>query len=264
MRALRYAFDQRLSQSNCCSNGGSSQKCLFKNTCFSKAAKCVFFRQPRSIFAFPVENCFCHSPQWKHSRRGSHTEREVIDLWASTNPYEVLGVGEQATIEEIRSAYYTQSKRYHPDRAHANKSAEASAESFQKVSAAYSLLIDPESRRLYDRIQERQRGLRNRFSDIPINPAMDRNPDIEFARASEIFHSRRPPSARSYQYHENPMPSSSSFRSSSTRLTNNVPATQNVWGGTDSWNFTRCIRWFVCLLVGITTVYCTPDMWGEN
>ncbi|KER31115.1 hypothetical protein T265_02567 [Opisthorchis viverrini] len=228
MRAFRYTFDQRLSQANCCKNG------------------------------------FCLSPQWKRCRRASHTEREVIDLWASTNPYEVLGVGEQATMEEIRSAYYTQSKRFHPDRAHASKSEEASAESFQKVSAAYSLLIDPESRRLYDRIQERQRGLRNRFYDIPINPAMDRNPDNEFARASEIFHSRRPPSARSYQYHENPTPSSSPFRSSSTRLTTNLPTTQNIWNGTDSWNFARCIRWFVCLLVGITTVYCTPDIWGEN
>ncbi len=62
--------------------------------------------------------------------------------------YEVLGVGRDASPEEIKKAYRKLAIRYHPDRNPDNKSAE---EQFKKASEAYGVLADPEKRSRYDR-----------------------------------------------------------------------------------------------------------------
>lgn len=64
---------------------------------------------------------------------------------STDNAYDVLGVSRTATNEEIVSAYRTASFKHHPDRCG------GSAQEFQKVSAAYELLIDPERRARYDK-----------------------------------------------------------------------------------------------------------------
>jgi DnaJ-class molecular chaperone len=64
------------------------------------------------------------------------------------DPYVVLGVARAATDDEIKSAYRSLAKKYHPDR---NPGDHASAERFKKVSAAYDLLGDPEKKRRFDR-----------------------------------------------------------------------------------------------------------------
>jgi molecular chaperone DnaJ len=61
--------------------------------------------------------------------------------------YEVLGVSRQATAEEIKKAYRQAALKYHPDRNPGNKEAE---EKFKEAAEAYSILIDPEKRRIYD------------------------------------------------------------------------------------------------------------------
>ena len=62
--------------------------------------------------------------------------------------YKVLGVGKNATDEEIKKAYRKLARRYHPDRNPADKQAE---ERFKEVSQAHDVLADPEKRKAYDR-----------------------------------------------------------------------------------------------------------------
>ncbi len=61
--------------------------------------------------------------------------------------YEVLGVKKGASTDEIKRAYRTLSKKYHPDRNQKDPSAEAK---FKEVQHAYSVLNDPKKRAQYD------------------------------------------------------------------------------------------------------------------
>ncbi|KAM8991245.1 dnaJ homolog subfamily C member 30, mitochondrial [Ara ararauna] len=62
--------------------------------------------------------------------------------------YEVLGVPATATAAQIKTAYYEQSFRYHPDR---NAGSAAAASRFTAVSEAYRVLGSATLRRKYDR-----------------------------------------------------------------------------------------------------------------
>lgn len=66
------------------------------------------------------------------------------------NYYEVLGVSKDATKEEIRKAYKTLAKKYHPD---LNKNSSESETKFKEINEAYEVLKDPEKRRKYDELQ---------------------------------------------------------------------------------------------------------------
>lgn len=61
--------------------------------------------------------------------------------------YEVLGVGRDATPEEIKKAYRKLAVRFHPDRNPGDSSAE---EQFKQASEAYSVLGDSRKRSRYD------------------------------------------------------------------------------------------------------------------
>ena len=65
---------------------------------------------------------------------------------ASNDYYAVLGVDRTATAEEIRKAYRSLARKYHPD---VNK-AEDAATKFNEVQEAYDTLCDAEKRRSYD------------------------------------------------------------------------------------------------------------------
>lgn len=64
------------------------------------------------------------------------------------DPYLTLGVGRDASEEDIRRAFHRLAKENHPDLHPGNS---ARAERFKKVSAANDIIGDPEKRRLYDR-----------------------------------------------------------------------------------------------------------------
>lgn len=63
------------------------------------------------------------------------------------NYYEVLGVSKTASQEEIKKAYRSMARKYHPDINKEDKNAEAK---FKKVSEAYAVLSDPEKKSQYD------------------------------------------------------------------------------------------------------------------
>ena len=64
------------------------------------------------------------------------------------NPYEILGVGKDASDDEIKSAYRKLAKTYHPD---LNPNDEQAAQTFKDISAAYEFLKDSEKRAAFDR-----------------------------------------------------------------------------------------------------------------
>ena len=62
--------------------------------------------------------------------------------------YEILGISQSASDQEIKSAYRRQAVKYHPDKNPGDRSAE---EKFKEAAEAYSVLGDPQKRAQYDR-----------------------------------------------------------------------------------------------------------------
>lgn len=76
------------------------------------------------------------------ARRGFHaTASQGIK-----DPYQTLGVYKQAAASEIKKAYYSLAKKYHPD---TNKDPKAK-DRFAEIQSAYEILSDPQKRKQYD------------------------------------------------------------------------------------------------------------------
>lgn len=74
------------------------------------------------------------------------------------NPYEVLGVKEGASEEEIKKAYRELARKYHPDRYSDNPLSELAQEKMKEINEAYNALIKGSDNKGYN-----NRGSNNRY-----------------------------------------------------------------------------------------------------
>jgi curved DNA-binding protein CbpA len=92
---------------------------------------------------------------------------------AAANHYELLEVPSEASSQELRQAFRSLSKRYHPD---TTDLPEAEArEAFRRLQQAYLTLSDPERRRSYDatlRAPLPLRPLRTAPKPVPVRRAL--------------------------------------------------------------------------------------------
>lgn len=65
--------------------------------------------------------------------------------------YQILGVSDKASPDEIKKAYRRLAKKYHPD---ANPNDKAAAERFKEISEAQAILSDPDQRKQYDMMRK--------------------------------------------------------------------------------------------------------------
>lgn len=61
--------------------------------------------------------------------------------------YDILGIGRNASMDEVKNAFRTSARKYHPD---INKDPDAE-DKFKEINEAYQVLSDPDKRAAYDR-----------------------------------------------------------------------------------------------------------------
>ncbi|KAI9788647.1 MAG: hypothetical protein M1816_006793 [Peltula sp. TS41687] len=99
--------------------------------------------------------------------QGQDQDQARSESQTNTDYYELLGVDQKATEEEIKKAYRKKALELHPDRNYGN--VEASTLHFTKIQSAYEVLSDPQERAWYD--SHRDAVL---YSDVATPPAGQR------------------------------------------------------------------------------------------
>ncbi|KAF2086320.1 DnaJ-domain-containing protein [Saccharata proteae CBS 121410] len=82
------------------------------------------------------------------SASGGASAQQPAAAEAKTSYYELLGVGRQATDDEIKKAYRRKALELHPDRNYGD--VERATSLFAEIQSAYEVLSDPQERAWYD------------------------------------------------------------------------------------------------------------------
>lgn len=83
----------------------------------------------------------------KQAEEEEHDQDIQQEASSSTSLYEVLGIEQTATQDEIRKAYHKLALRLHPDK---NPGDQNAKEKFQSLQNVIAILGDPEKRKVYD------------------------------------------------------------------------------------------------------------------
>lgn len=103
------------------------------------------------------------------------------------NYYQILGIPENASIDEIKQRYKTLIKTYHPDLYKGDK--EYATEITKKITQAYNILKDPTSRTDYDNLLRAERAYETNNSEIYYEYTNDPNAETEYTEDVNEFYS---------------------------------------------------------------------------
>ncbi|KNA10188.1 hypothetical protein SOVF_146710 isoform A [Spinacia oleracea] len=93
------------------------------------------------LFTYPS-----HTNRWL----GINAESAHTEFSGAENAYEVLGVPENSSFEEIKDSFRKLAKETHPDLVSSSDSDAADSKRFVQILAAYEILSEPTKRALYD------------------------------------------------------------------------------------------------------------------
>lgn len=85
------------------------------------------------------------------------------------NPYEVIGVKEKASKEEIKKAYREQAKKYHPDQYNNNPLRDLAEEKMRELNEAYDFLMNNEETSYSGYSENTSYNSNNSYNSIRIN-----------------------------------------------------------------------------------------------
>ena len=111
----------------------------------------VPFGRPRALFGPGAARYQTRRARLSNLTGAVEQKGTLVD---SSNPYSVLGLGPEATAEEISRAYRCQLRLHHPDTRpapHGIEQERLERSRLQEAMDAYAVLGNPESRSLYDR-----------------------------------------------------------------------------------------------------------------
>jgi DnaJ family protein C protein 3 len=100
---------------------------------------------------FDYQNALSRDPGNQRAREGLNRASELQKKSEHVDYYGVLGVNQDATIEQIKAAYNKLVRKWHPDLHHDPAKKQEAEEMMKKINTALEILGDPNRRESYDR-----------------------------------------------------------------------------------------------------------------